>query len=260
MEETKNAQGVLTPSATYLNGPRGPEYKKDETTGLVKWYVYDGLGSVVAQVDPAGDVTYSAKYDVYGAVRGTTGTATSAQGFVGGLGHLSEAATGLIYMRARYYDPNTGRFVSEDPKGDGSNWYTYCNDNPVNDVDSDGKDSTSDNCLNFGLLFLGEHLLLFAIMADGEGGFFAGKWNPFLTICVLQDCFMIAVGVNGLGLPNGVNALISTLATAVGIAVGVMANESNIAALEGLNGNAASAAVGLVVYGALCEAWATVDS
>ena len=108
MEETRNAQGVLTPSASYLNGPRGPEYKKDERTGLVKWYVYDGLGSVVAQVDPSGTVTYSAKYDAYGAVRGATGSATTAQGFVGGLGHLSEAATGLIYMRARYYDPSTG--------------------------------------------------------------------------------------------------------------------------------------------------------
>ena len=140
MEEQKNAQGVLTPSASYLNGPRGPEYKKDETTGLVKWYVYDGLGSVVAQVDPSGNVTYSAKYDVYGAVRAATGSANTAQGFVGGLGHLSEAATGLIYMRARYYDPNTGRFASEDPQKKGLNWYKYCNDNPVDYIDRTGKD------------------------------------------------------------------------------------------------------------------------
>ena len=38
--------------------------------------------------------------------------ASSAMGFVGGLGHLSEAGTGLIYMKARYYGPSFGRFVT----------------------------------------------------------------------------------------------------------------------------------------------------
>ena len=99
-------------------------------------------GSVIGRVDPSGNVTYSAKYDVYGAVRSATGTANTAQGFVGGCGHLSEAATGLIYMRARYYDPNTGRFVSQDPSMHSVNWYIYCMDNPANNVDADGKETT----------------------------------------------------------------------------------------------------------------------
>ena len=166
MEETKNAQGVLTPSATYLNGPRGPEYKKDEGTGLVKWYVYDGLGSVVAEVDPSGTVTYSAKYDVYGAVRAASGTANTAQGFVGGLGHLSEAATGLIYMRARYYDPNTGRFVSEDVSKVGPNWYSYCGDNPINRVDSTGRAPTVVGGGGDGGDFL-ESMGIFAVLLAG---------------------------------------------------------------------------------------------
>ena len=62
-------------------------------------------------------------------------------GFVGGLGHLSEAGTGLIYMKARYYDPTLGRFNSEDSAGHGSNWFVYCSDNPINRIDADGKQS-----------------------------------------------------------------------------------------------------------------------
>jgi hypothetical protein len=33
--------------ATYLAGVRGPEYRRDDATGAVRWYLYDGLGSVV---------------------------------------------------------------------------------------------------------------------------------------------------------------------------------------------------------------------
>ena len=39
--------------------------------------------------------------------------------------------TGNYYMRARYYNPDTGRFISEDPVKDGNNWYSYCAGNPV---------------------------------------------------------------------------------------------------------------------------------
>jgi len=75
---------------------------------VCRWYVFDGLGSVVGEVDPSGNLTSSPKYDVYGLVRQNPGTASSAMGFVGSLGHLSEAGTGLIYMKARYYGPSFG--------------------------------------------------------------------------------------------------------------------------------------------------------
>jgi RHS repeat-associated protein len=138
----------LTPQATYLSGPMGPEYRRNDTQtesdgqghtfGLTRWYVYDGLGSVVGEVDPVGNLTCADEYDVYGAVRGRTGTATTAHGFVGSLGHLSDASTGLIYMRARYYDPQIGRFASEDSRRDGGNWYNYANANPTNNADYTG--------------------------------------------------------------------------------------------------------------------------
>jgi len=77
---------------------------------------------------------------VYGAVRGVTGTPTSKHAFVASLGHPSEDETGLIYMRARYCDPQIGRFASEDPALHGKNWFEYCFDNPICFRDRTGKD------------------------------------------------------------------------------------------------------------------------
>ncbi|HEX7794238.1 MAG TPA: RHS repeat-associated core domain-containing protein, partial [Vicinamibacterales bacterium] len=52
----------------------------------------------------------------------------------------SDAETGLYYVRARYYDPQIGRFLSEDPIGlaGGINLYTYANNDPVNRSDPSG--------------------------------------------------------------------------------------------------------------------------
>jgi RHS repeat-associated protein len=57
---------------------------------------------------------------------------------VGSLGHPSEDETGLVYMRARYYDPAVGRFASEDPARDGGNWLAYCEGSPITQVDRSG--------------------------------------------------------------------------------------------------------------------------
>jgi RHS repeat-associated protein len=49
--------------------------------------------------------------------------------------------TGLYYYRARYYDPTTGRFLSEDPiefSGRDVNFYAYSSNDPVNYRDPTG--------------------------------------------------------------------------------------------------------------------------
>ena len=184
--------------ATYLVGARGPEYRRDDVSGTVRWYLYDGLGSVLGEVDPAGTITGSRKYDVYGLVRsGTNPGGTSKHKFVGSLGHPSEDETGLTYMRARYYDPNLGRFVSQDPRLSGENWYVYANDNPVNYSDGDGRSAIGCFIIGFILGFLISCMIYFSQTFS---------WHSFLN--VLYTSFAGASA--GLGATIGVESAFAT--------------------------------------------------
>ena len=123
--------------ATYLVGPRGPEYRRDGNG--IKWYSFDGLGSVLGEADLNGNLTATKTFDVYGVPRYSGGMSTTKHGFVGSLGHPSEESTGLIYVRARWMETVTGRFVSEDISRTGKNWLLYVNDSPPTKVDATGK-------------------------------------------------------------------------------------------------------------------------
>jgi RHS repeat-associated protein len=75
-------------------------------------------------------------YDVWGGAR--SGSSSVDQGYVANLGHRTDSESDLQYMRARYYEPGTGRFVTQDPARQSVNWYVYCGNNPIRFVDSSG--------------------------------------------------------------------------------------------------------------------------
>lgn len=105
----------------------------------VRYYHYDPIGSTVALSDPAGSVTDTYAYDEFGRVLGRTGNTPNPFQYVGQLGVQGDP-TGLHYMRARYYDPTAGRFISRDPIGfaGGMNLYGYAGNDPVRYVDPSG--------------------------------------------------------------------------------------------------------------------------
>ena len=104
--------------------------------------LYDTHGNMVATLARSGLGSYTTanwqSYDVWGSVR--SGNSSMNQGYVARIGHRSDAESGLLYMRARYYEPSSGRFVSEDPATEGQNWYAYANNSPSMYSDSSGKD------------------------------------------------------------------------------------------------------------------------
>lgn len=142
-ETDKTVAGSMT-FTPYLTGMRGVECSVDPSNH-VTWFMYDAHGNVVATVDSGstwGEVKNVRHFDAWGQQRGSTvrSSSTPKQGYCGNLGHVADSdLSGLVYMRARYYEASTGRFVSEDPGRDGSNLFIYVRSNPVAGVDSSGR-------------------------------------------------------------------------------------------------------------------------
>ncbi len=104
------------------------------TSEEYEYFYTDNLGSRRVVLDATGNVLDRFSYSAYGKVAHVTGSNSYLASFTG----KGYDATGLIYFNARYYDPATGRFITEDPSRDGVNWYGYCDNNPVNFVDPTG--------------------------------------------------------------------------------------------------------------------------
>ena len=85
-----------------------------DQAGAQTYFLADGLGSTVKLVDGSGGSTGTYAYDVFGAVQTHTGQDTELT-FTG----EQNDPNGLEYLRARYYDPATGRFLGRDPLGGG---------------------------------------------------------------------------------------------------------------------------------------------
>ena len=71
--------------------------------------------------------------------RGTVKDKTDSSFIPNFTGKLLDLNTGLYYFNARWYDPEMGRFITEDPARDGRNWFVYCRNNPLIYTDSNGK-------------------------------------------------------------------------------------------------------------------------
>jgi len=104
------------------------------------YYAHDGLGSVRQLLDSTGDIETNYAYDPFG-VPLLGGDASNPYQYTG---EAWDAEVELLYLRARYYQPEVGRFVTKDPwAGDYDcpgtlNPYAYAGGNPVNRVDPSG--------------------------------------------------------------------------------------------------------------------------
>ncbi|MFH4845899.1 RHS repeat-associated core domain-containing protein, partial [Klebsiella pneumoniae] len=98
----------------------------------------DHLGTPKALTDASGQVVWKASYSPFGKASITTQGPTFNLRFPG---QYYDAETGLHYNWRRYYDPNTGRYITSDPIGlaGGINTYAYALSNPIGNADPTGE-------------------------------------------------------------------------------------------------------------------------
>ena len=120
---------------------------KTDAKSNTAYFLFNGHGDVVQTVDEAGTLQNQYDYDIWGNPTLTIETTSNAIRYAG---EFLDNETGLYYLRARYYDPYIGRFISEDSYwGEDSNplslnLYTYCENDPIRYVDPTGHMSANE--------------------------------------------------------------------------------------------------------------------
>ena len=128
-------------------------------TWTPSFYGYDGFGSVRQLTNVSASITDTYNYDAFGNLLNSTGTTPNNYLY---RGEQFDTDLGLYYLRARYYNPQTGRFLSRDPE-DGTPYdpkslhkYLYAGGDPVNAVDPTGRAIIAEYAKLYQQIVLGE--------------------------------------------------------------------------------------------------------
>jgi RHS repeat-associated protein len=121
---------------SYIYGPGGIPVEQVSSGGTVTYLHHDQQGSIRLLTGSAGTVTGKCTYGAYGTPT-CEGASTTPLGYDA---QYTSSDTGLIYLRARSYDPMTAQFISVDPRaGETRARYNYASDNPLSYRDRSGQ-------------------------------------------------------------------------------------------------------------------------
>ncbi len=116
------------------------------------WYLFNAHGDVVQLADGSGNVTKEYTYDAFGNEKNIDANDSNPFRYCG---EYFDKETGDIYLRTRYYNPEIGRFITEDNFTGNTNdslslnLYTYCENNPIMFVDPTGNWKEGDGNLSY---------------------------------------------------------------------------------------------------------------
>lgn len=131
--------GAATAEYTHVPEQYG-ELVSQHRDGVTSQYHFDGLGSTRQLTDENENVTDEYTYSAFGEEVASSGTTINPFGFQGSVGYHANPSTEDLYVRARYYRPSIGRWISEDPLEftDSPNSYSYVINNPIDYADPSG--------------------------------------------------------------------------------------------------------------------------
>ena len=119
----------------YIHGDDRVLCSERENMGM-GYHIRDEAGSTLFILDRERNIRKSYRYDAFGRVLEERGDIENRLTYTG---QMYDGGTGQYYLRARFYNPVTGRFLQEDVyRGDGLNLYAYCANNPVKYYDPSG--------------------------------------------------------------------------------------------------------------------------
>jgi RHS repeat-associated protein len=133
----RDLDGNGSTTADYVNGPGIDNRLRQTASGATSYFVVDHLGTTRALTDANGNMSSTINYDSYGNVS-SSGSAPTRYTYTS---RELDSDAGLMYYRARWYDPYQGRFISEDPiafDGGDVNFYSYVANNPISEWDPSG--------------------------------------------------------------------------------------------------------------------------
>ncbi|MDD4049175.1 MAG: RHS repeat-associated core domain-containing protein, partial [Clostridia bacterium] len=135
-----NKNGAVTAQIIWGHKPLARK-----VSGKYYYYLYNGHGDVVQIIDENGNTVNSYEYDEWGKIlEECQDPKLGIDNPIRYAGEYYDEESGLYYLRARYYDPVVGRFITKDSyEGDianplSLNQYTYCHNDPVNYIDPSG--------------------------------------------------------------------------------------------------------------------------
>ncbi|MGG4132072.1 RHS repeat-associated core domain-containing protein [Paenibacillus illinoisensis] len=142
-EGTVSSAGTVQITVGYVHDASGYAIARQLSgQSQLQYYVTNGHGDVTEIRDASGNILNEYTYDIWGNPEKTKETVPNVLRYAG---EYFDETTGLQYLRARWYDPSVGRFITEDTfEGDYTNplslnLYTYVENNPLKYVDFTGE-------------------------------------------------------------------------------------------------------------------------
>jgi RHS repeat-associated protein len=182
--------GSLIENKHYIFAPTGRiavRTERNDTTVDTRYFHTDGLGSITAVTNEAGQIVKRFAFDAWGkrldpSTNGVITSSTSGKFTRGFTDHEQLDDLGLIHMNGRIYDPVLGRFLSADPNVDGVsdaqgyNRYSYVGNNPMGATDPTGFFSLKDGLkivaiVVVGIVTAGAAIYAVAALAGSSIGF-----------------------------------------------------------------------------------------